>query len=410
MGVVWLASDELLRRDVAIKEAIRPPGFDEDAWRVLRQRSLYEAQAAARLHHPNIASVYDVISHDDRTWIVMQLVPYPSLREVLKSDGPVSALRAAEIGLCVLAAMRAAFAAGILHRDIKPANILVGPDGHVVLTDFGLATADTGAHLTLTGAIVGSPAYMSPERARGAPATLASDLWSLGATLYAAVEGREPFARDSVMATLTAVVADEPDAPDRSGPLWPVISALLRKDPRARLRPDDTERGLAGAASMLAGTASLLAAPGLTGPATTALDAVALGPDNPGPAGQPADYPGRRPSRRRTSGWLMAGLASIVLITAIMLTAAFAHGDLPGTPANTSRVGGTPASQAHTTGPARQPGQRLTGANSPRQTPSAGARTQSPRTAPAHATHHAPPGQAKPKHQGPKPKKKPKGN
>ncbi len=370
MGVVWLAADELLRRDVAIKEATRPPGLDEQDWHVLRQRSLYEARAAARVHHPNIASVYDVIRHDDRPWIVMQLVPNPSLREVLRSSGPMSSVQAAHMGLCVLAGMRAAFAAGVLHRDIKPANILLGPDGGVVLTDFGLAAADTGAHLTLTGTVVGSPAYMSPERARGEQATLASDLWSLGATLYAAVEGRDPFARSSTMAVLTAVVHEEPDPPELCGPLWPVISALLRKDPRARLGPEDAERRLASAAGLMAETA-------VTGPAT-ALDAGAPALDE-GPRDRswmpdlsPADVavdgaggavsvdrlpdnPGRRPSRWATGAWFLSGLATMVLIAAILLTVSLSAGRGPGIPANSPPLGSNPAAQSHSSPPSVQP-------------------------------------------------------
>ena len=421
MGVVWLAADELLRRDVAIKEATRPPGLSEQDWHVLRERSLYEARAAARVHHPNIASVYDVISHDDRPWIVMQLVPNPSLREVLRSSGPMSSGQAAHVGLCVLAGMRAAFAAGVLHRDIKPANILLGPDGGVVLTDFGLAAADTGAHLTLTGTVVGSPAYMSPERARGERATLASDLWSLGATLYAAVEGRDPFARSSTMAVLTAVVHEEPDPPELCGPLWPVISALLRKDPRARLGPEDAERRLASAASMIA-------EPAVTGPATAldagapALDEVprdriwmpdlspaAVAVDGAGGAvslDRPLDSPGRRPPRWAAGAWFLSGLATILLIAAILLTVSLSDDRRPGTPANSPPLGSNPAAQARSSRPSVQPSRaagRLRPVPGASRTGSAFLR-QSAQAKSAPPTGHVPPGQAKKRHQGHKPK------
>ncbi len=416
MGVVWLAADELLRRDVAIKEAIRPPGLDDEEWHVLRQRSLYEARAAARLHHPNIVSVYDVLSHDNRPWIVMQLVPYPSLREVLRSRGPMSSAQAARMGLCVLAAMRAAFAAGVLHRDIKPANILLRPDGAAVLTDFGLAAADTGTHLTLSGTVVGSPAYMSPERARGEQATFASDLWSLGATLYAAIEGRDPFARSGALAVLTAVVSDEPDPPERCGPLWPVISALLRKDPRARLGPDDTERGLAWAArspaepDVTAPVIALGASPAAAGdtlpgrsrtPRQPSDIARADGTGRPVSIDQPADDRVRRPSRRATSVWLASGLASIVLIAGIMLTPSLANGHSPGIPASSRSVGSMPATQGHTS-PA-----------TPEPSPDTG-RTAKPvlrvRVHSAPPAERVPPGQAKQKHHRHKPKKKPAGS
>jgi tRNA A-37 threonylcarbamoyl transferase component Bud32 len=421
MGVVWLAADELLRRDVAIKEATRPPGLHEQDWQILRQRSLYEARAAARVHHPNIASVYDVIGHDDRPWIVMQLVPHPSLREVLRSSGPLSSGHAAQMGWCVLAGMRAAFAAGVLHRDIKPANILLGPDGSVVLTDFGLAAADAGAQLTLTGTVVGSPAYMSPERARGEQATLASDLWSLGATLYAAVEGRDPFARSSTMAVLTAVVHEEPDPPELCGPLWPVISALLRKDPRARLGPEDAERRLASAAS-------LMSEPAVTGPVTAAeagaralaetprgrgrvpgLIPAAVAVDGAGGAvtvDSPPDNPGRRLSRAATGAWLVSGLAAVVLFAAILLAVSLSNGSGPGAPANSPRLGSKPVAQAHPSRSSMQPLQtarrRQSGPSARRTGPAVVRPSAQPKPAPPAA--HVPPGQAKKNHRGHKPK------
>ena len=210
---------------------------------------LREARLAARLDHPNIVRIYDVAEHDDRPWIVMQLVPYRSLHDIVRESGPLSPRQAASIGLRILAAITAAHAAGILHRDVKPGNVLLGPDEHVVLTDFGLAIADGSTRVTTSGLVLGSPAYMSPERAHGQRATLASDLWSLGATLYAAVEGRDAFDRNGALAVLTAIATDEPDRPVRAGPLWPVISELLRKDPAARPSADQVEqdsRGIAG--------------------------------------------------------------------------------------------------------------------------------------------------------------------
>jgi serine/threonine protein kinase len=244
MGVVWLAADELLHRDVAIKEVIWPPQLDEQERDTLRQRVLREARLAARLDHPNIVRIYDVAEHDDRPWIVMQLVPYRSLHDIVRETGPLTPRQTAGIGLRILAAITAAHAAGILHRDVKPGNVLLGPDSHVVLTDFGLAIADGSTRVTTSGLVLGSPAYMSPERAHGQRATLASDLWSLGATLYAAVEGRDAFDRNGALAVLTAIATDEPDRPVHAGPLWPVISALLRKDPAARPSADQVEHDL----------------------------------------------------------------------------------------------------------------------------------------------------------------------
>ncbi len=242
MGIVWLAGDELLHRDVAVKEILWPPHLDAVERETLRQRALREARTAARLNHPNIVGMYDVVEEDGRPWIVMQLVPYRSLSDAVRDDGPLSPGQAAQAGLQILAAIRAAHAIGVLHRDVKPGNVLVGPQGRVVLTDFGMAIADGSPALTTAGVLIGSPSYMAPERARGEPATPAADLWSLGATLYAAVEGRPPFDRDGTMAVLTAVVSDDPDRPSRAGPLWPAISGLLRKDPGERLDAGEVER------------------------------------------------------------------------------------------------------------------------------------------------------------------------
>src|SRR5512132_3179730 len=240
MGVVWLAGDELLHRDVAVKEILWPPQLDGAEQQTLRQRALREARTAARLNHPNLAGVYDVVEEDGRPWIVMQLVPYRSLSEVVREDGPLPPKRAAQVGLRVLEAIEAAHAVGVLHRDVKPGNVLLGSGDRVVLTDFGMAIADASPTLTTSGVLIGSPSYMAPERARGERATPATDLWSLGATLYAAVEGRPPFGRDGAMAVLTAIVANDPDPPSRAGSLWPVISGLLRKDPDERLDAAET--------------------------------------------------------------------------------------------------------------------------------------------------------------------------
>jgi eukaryotic-like serine/threonine-protein kinase len=241
MGAVWLASDELLDRDVAVKEIFWPTALDEAEREKLRQRALREARTAARIDHPNIIGVFDVVEEDERPWIVMQLARYPSLSEAVREEGRLPQARVAHIGLEILAAISAGHAAGVLHRDVKPSNVLLGPDDQVVLTDFGMAVADGSPALTTSNVLIGSPSYMAPERARGLPGTRAGDLWSLGATLYTAVEGRPPFDREGAMAVLTAVVADDPDPPQHAGGLWPAISGLLRKDPQERLSAAETE-------------------------------------------------------------------------------------------------------------------------------------------------------------------------
>jgi eukaryotic-like serine/threonine-protein kinase len=245
MGTVWRAHDVVLTRDVAVKEIIWPPLSSEAEHETARRRAVREAQMAAQLWHPNVVGIYDIVEEDDRPWIVMEFLPYRSLRDIVRQDGPLPPSRAAELGTGVLAALRAAHREGILHRDVKPGNILAGSDGRVVLTDFGIARAAGSPTLTTSGVLIGSPSYIAPERALGGHGGPASDLWGLGASLYTAVEGRPPFEREGALPSLTAVVADEPDPAVNAGPLWPLISGLLTKDPGLRLGPDEAERMLA---------------------------------------------------------------------------------------------------------------------------------------------------------------------
>src|SRR4051812_6238863 len=243
MGRVWLARDEVLRRDVAIKEVVPPPGLTPEERDELRMRTLREARAAARLNDPNVVRIYDVVHTEQAPWIVMEYVPSRSLHQVITDDGPLPPERVAQIGLAVLNALRAAHAAGVLHRDVKPGNVLLADTGRVVLTDFGLAVFEGGdGAVTRPGLILGSPQYISPERAREGTSGPEADMWSLGATLYAAVEGRSPYARSTTYATLTALATEEPDPPVRAGVMKPVITALLRKEPRARAGMAETER------------------------------------------------------------------------------------------------------------------------------------------------------------------------
>jgi len=245
MGVVWQASDELLRRPVAVKELVWPAGLSAAEQRSACRRAVGEAQAAGRLSHHNVVRVFDIAEQGGRPWIVMELLPPWSLHDLLSQGRPLSASRAAGVGLGVLAALRAAHAQGIVHRDVKPANILLAPD-RVVLTDFGIARATGTWAVTTVDALVGSPSYVAPERARGGQSGPPEDLWGLGAVLYAAVEGHSPFDRPGgALASLTAAVADEPEPAVHAGPLlWPVISGLLRKEPAARLGAADAERML----------------------------------------------------------------------------------------------------------------------------------------------------------------------
>ncbi|MFI7076028.1 serine/threonine-protein kinase [Micromonospora sp. NPDC049903] len=269
MGRVWKARDEVLHRDVAIKELVPPPGLTNDERREMRERSLREARAIARLNNINVVRIFDVLRTDGDPWIVMEYVASRSLQDTLAEDGPVPAAQAVQIGLGVLNALKAAHKAGIMHRDVKPGNVLLGTDGRVVLTDFGLATIPGDPNVTRTGMVLGSPAYISPERARDGTTGPEADLWSLGATLYAAVEGKSPFARPSAISTLAAL-ATEPVPPARNaGPLKQVLAGLLRKDPEERITAESAERMLRRASGKRSRGISLLDGvrrPGPNGP------------------------------------------------------------------------------------------------------------------------------------------------
>ncbi|MFF0746267.1 serine/threonine-protein kinase [Streptomyces sp. NPDC004111] len=244
MGVVWRARDEVLGREVAVKEVRAPAGLGGTDQSRLYARLEREAWAAARISHRNVVTVYDVATEDGRPWIVMELVRGLSLSDVLDAEGTLSPARAAHVGAEVVAALRAAHEAGVLHRDVKPGNVLLGNDGRIVLTDFGIAMVEGTSALTMTGELIGSPEFLAPERALGRTPGPESDLWSLGVLLYAAVEGSSPFRLDTPLSTLRAVVDEELPPPVRAGTLLPVIEGLLRKDPAQRMSAAEAERQL----------------------------------------------------------------------------------------------------------------------------------------------------------------------
>ncbi|SNB64430.1 MULTISPECIES: serine/threonine-protein kinase [unclassified Streptomyces] len=253
MGMVWRARDEALHRDVALKE-VRPPDpalaeYDPEGARTLRARVLREARALARVDHPNVVTVHHIVDpgEDGYPWIVMELVAGSSLHDRL-ATGPMEPADAAELGRGILSALRAAHAVGIQHRDVKPANVLLRPDGRPVLTDFGIAAIRESTSLTMTGALIGSPDYIAPERIRGTEGDPSSDLWSLGMMLYVAVEGRHPLRRATTLATLAAVLDEEIPPPVRAGSLAPALNALLTRDIPARPDAETLDRLLAEAA------------------------------------------------------------------------------------------------------------------------------------------------------------------
>jgi len=237
MGTVWRATDELLGREVAVKEIVLPAadgsGPGQDAATV-RARVLREARAAARLNHPGIVTVHDVLDGSDRIFIVMELVDAPSLAAVVAEAGHLPPARVARIGLGLVDALEVAHAAGIVHRDVKPGNVLVLPGDQVKLADFGIAAVQGDPQLTASKMVMGSPAFMAPEQAGGKAVGPPADWWALGATLYFAVEGQRPFPREHPVAVLAAIIDQPPEPTRRAGPLAPVITALLAKAPEAR--------------------------------------------------------------------------------------------------------------------------------------------------------------------------------
>ncbi|MFF6782007.1 protein kinase [Streptomyces sp. NPDC012510] len=243
MGIVWRATDQLLGRRVAVKELALDDSLPEERSRQRRERTLREARAVARLGHPNIIVVHDVVEQDERPYIVMELIDGGSLAERIAAEGPVDAREAARIGIDLLGALRRAHDAGVLHRDLKPANVLMeaGTD-RVVLTDFGIAQVAGATTLTESGSFVGSPEYTAPERMSGVRTGPESDLWSLGALLCAALSGESPFRRDSLGGILHAVVVDEIRPPEQAAPLLPVVRGLLERDPDRRLDAAEAER------------------------------------------------------------------------------------------------------------------------------------------------------------------------
>ncbi|MHA5053313.1 serine/threonine-protein kinase [Streptomyces sp. SD15] len=234
MGRVWRATDEMLDRLVAVKE-MRIDGLDPEDTRTRRERTLREARATARIDHPNVVRIYDVVDEGERLWIVMELVAGRSLEQMVVEDGPLAPPAVARIGLELVAALSQVHAGGVLHRDIKPGNVLVERRGRrVVLTDFGIAALQDAEALTMVGMLVGSPDYMAPERVSGRPQGPPSDVWSLGATLCAALGGRSPFSRATTLATLHAVLYEEPELPSSAGDLRDILAALLDKEPSTR--------------------------------------------------------------------------------------------------------------------------------------------------------------------------------
>ncbi|MFG2007371.1 serine/threonine-protein kinase [Spirillospora sp. NPDC048911] len=342
MGVVWQARDEALGRDVAVKELLLPAGVPADRRATAAQRAMREARAAALVKHPSIVTVHDVVQDDGRPCIVMDLLPGRSLDAVLSGDGPLPPERVAEIGLDVLAALRTAHERGILHRDVKPANIFLRDDGRAVLTDFGIASLAGDTTLTETGALIGSPAYMAPERVRHERGGPESDLWSLGVTLYVLVEGRTPFSRTTVMGTLGAVLTEPVEPPREAGPLAPVVLALLAKDPAVRLNAQGAEQWLGAVAA------------GKPVPRTRPVQ-LPPGPPAAGPLERPTE-PGGPGGRRRAP--LAAAAIAVIAVVTVALAIVFwpdGNGSEPRTSPSGSSTGSPRSAAPSAAAPAKLP-------------------------------------------------------
>jgi tRNA A-37 threonylcarbamoyl transferase component Bud32 len=250
MGVVWLADDQLVDRKVAVKELRPPPGLPDPEREVFTVRALREARSAARIHHPNAVTLYDVLpasATDEAVYLIMEYVEGPTLAELVRRDGPLPDATAVSLGVQLLNVLAAAHGLGVVHRDVKPGNLMIAAGNRVKLTDFGIAHTLGSTRLTHSGTM-GTPAYMAPELFGDQPISPAADLWSVGATLYYAAEGQGPFDRDNTAAALGAILVDDIPVPGCSPGLADAISGMLQRDPARRATIEQARAQLLAAA------------------------------------------------------------------------------------------------------------------------------------------------------------------
>jgi serine/threonine protein kinase len=332
MGVVWEGLDERLERRVAVKQLRRQPGASTAEAELANQRAMREARLAARLHHQHAVSVFDVVEQEGQLWLIMQLVPSVTLAAVIHEGGPLQSNEAAQVGAQVASALAAAHAVGIVHRDVKPGNILIAEDGSALISDFGIARALGDATLTTSGMVHGTPAYLAPEVARGSEASFASDVFSLGATLYSAMEGSPPFGTDeNSIALLHRVAAGQFPQPQRCGALTPLILDMLSADPDARPHMRAVADSLARLAASGRSSATVEALTPTASENASTGDAVipsiaktdSLTAVRPAPGTAPAlESPAQGPTKPRRSRGIAAAVAIIALIGIGILIAA----------------------------------------------------------------------------------------
>ncbi|MGH3913435.1 MAG: serine/threonine-protein kinase [Pseudonocardiaceae bacterium] len=329
MGVVWQAHDERLHRTVAVKQLLLHSGMDETEAEEANHRAMREGRIAARLHHPHAITVYDVAEHEGKPCLIMEYLPAESLSTVLAIRGPLPPEEVARIGSQIASALTAAHAAGIVHRDIKPGNVLLAEDGTAKITDFGISRAVGDGTLTATGIMAGTPAYLAPEIAQGHGVGFPADVFSLGSTLYTAVEGAPPFGLDdNALALLYRIATSEITPPEQSGPLTPALSRMLERDVSQRPTMQQAQEELAAIADLRPPLIPPIPAPVLdphlpatlasTGPSTRteapAVPAAAPSTNRAVPAAAPADRAG--PPRWRSAAIAVA--VSLVVIGVLL--------------------------------------------------------------------------------------------
>ncbi|WP_393916626.1 serine/threonine-protein kinase [Halostreptopolyspora alba] len=330
MGVVWQAWDPELEREVAIKEVLLPEELTPEERTEMHARTRREARSAAKLTHPSIITIHDVLDFEEHPWIVMELVSGQALNKVLKERGSLPPERVSAIARSLLDALLLAHSKGVIHRDIKPGNVMLADNGRVILTDFGIATIEGETSITRSGALVGSPEYMAPERLQQESAEASSDLWSLGATLYAATEGQSPFKRDTVTASISAVMSAPVPPPQHAGPLAPILMGMLDRDPANRLTAQQASQLLAmsvptGSMAPPTGANPTMAATGAMPPPNQQYPPQhpqfgVNGPPGPnGANGGPAAAGGS--NKRKVYAVVAAAAAVLVLVAAVALWA-----------------------------------------------------------------------------------------